>query len=217
MKAINKYLLTLAAVAATGSAQAAITSYTGNLDQFYNASLFQGNSYGAAPAGAVADIDFVLTIDSVGDNLNSATLLLTGTHSTFGTTLGNSQKTEFTFTNAEFDLSGGSLAGGILTLGGGAPNPGDTLSGNSFSASLLSGSASCEDGNGGDCTASYNPDFLDGLTFTGSELSMNWVSDSGWTGWMVAGDASISAVPVPAAAWLFGSAIIGLAGAKRRK
>jgi len=33
----------------------------------------------------------------------------------------------------------------------------------------------------------------------------------------VAGDLTLTAVPVPAAAWLFGSALVGLAGIKRRK
>jgi hypothetical protein len=43
------------------------------------------------------------------------------------------------------------------------------------------------------------------------------VSRAGWGVEQVRMDVQVSAVPVPAAAWLFGSALLGLAGFKRRK
>ena len=47
-------------------------------------------------------------------------------------------------------------------------------------------------------------------------FQLNGVKDDGYYGWAVrAGD--VSAVPVPAAVWLFGSGLIGLLGLARRK
>ena len=53
-------------------------------------------------------------------------------------------------------------------------------------------------------------DFSDGIQFNGAKI------DPGGHGWAVrAGD--VSAVPVPAAVWLFGSGLLGLVGMARRK
>ena len=53
-------------------------------------------------------------------------------------------------------------------------------------------------------------DFSDGVQFNGDKI------DPGGHGWAVrAGD--VSAVPVPAAVWLFGSGLLGLVGMARRK
>jgi len=53
-----------------------------------------------------------------------------------------------------------------------------------------------------------------GVNWVFGDTLSNYVSDS--LGYVVGNDASVSTVPVPAAAWLFGSALLGLAGIKRR-
>ncbi len=67
-----------------------------------------------------------------------------------------------------------------------------------------------------------NSGFVDGvntLQFIFVNNSDNSGKNAGFTGLRVemAGTADVSAVPVPAAAWLFGSALMGLASIKRKK
>jgi hypothetical protein len=51
-----------------------------------------------------------------------------------------------------------------------------------------------------------------GLPMIGS-----WSATDGITGNVVSGDLTVSAVPVPAAVWLFGSGLVGFAGLNRKK
>lgn len=74
--------------------------------------------------------------------------------------------------------------------------------------------------------------FWQGATFTGLAAgaysyaiagltNVDWANDnngvSAWGGNLVIPGSSVSAVPVPAAAWLFGSALLGFVGVSRRK
>lgn len=54
-----------------------------------------------------------------------------------------------------------------------------------------------------------------GVNWVFGDTLSNYVS--GDPGYIVGNDASVSAVPVPAAAWLFGSGLLGLIGVARRK
>lgn len=51
----------------------------------------------------------------------------------------------------------------------------------------------------------------------GMPMIGSWSATDGMTGNVVSGDLTVSAVPIPAAAWLFGSGLIGIAGLGRKK
>lgn len=62
----------------------------------------------------------------------------------------------------------------------------------------------------------------DRSAFSGSLVGINHTGSGAYestttSNWQVSGSAAAPAVPVPAAAWLFGSGLLGLAGAARRK
>ncbi len=98
----------------------------------------------------------------------------------------------------------------------------------SNSANRVAGSVNCSSAFTTVC-GNYNYDqlFANNLFFSTDGISSNsemvflFASESRGTRWLARGEGTemsvVSEVPVPAAAWLFGSALIGLVGFKRKK
>ncbi len=127
-----------------------------------------------------------------------------------------------------------------LRTNGGAPALGDALAAGAPAAGniLSSGSATCTNGPAGaggaipnTSCATFNPNDMSALSsdfsflfgvFTPYDIttSISFVSTTGGTGYLLSGEGTAgpaAAVPVPAAAWLFGSALVGLAGIGRKR
>lgn len=83
---------------------------------------------------------------------------------------------------------------------------GQVLTGSPSSPIILTGSTLASDGSGG----------WDAELVSSSNFGSSWGLFSG-TGYTEVWDVSIQAVPVPAAAWLFGSGLLGLIGLVKRK
>jgi hypothetical protein len=119
--------------------------------------------------------------------------------------------------NAEID-AGGNLLGGIIIIGGtvGAANSGTLLTGNltdiGFSE-VVGVSDPLEflfEVTGGDLAGAYGG--TGGTILTGTDFA-GWLGNFANAPFSGASDTfTVSPVPVPAAVWLFGSALLGLAG-----
>jgi len=159
-------------------------------------------SFASTPVNVVTGQTF--TLDLVGTDFNNGTLdgggLNIGFDSSVITVTSVSVNTvdwEFFSTDGTIDNSGGSVNG--ITF-----NSFETRTGNLLFATVEflavgegSSALSLSEFN-------LNPFASGGSAYTGLAFDQ-------------LGSVNVSAVPVPAAAWLFGSALVGLAGVKRRK
>jgi hypothetical protein len=231
---MRKLALAIAiSAAASTAAQAAQTSvFTGTLNSMDAGSSFSaGGAY--ADAAIAPDLDYTLTYVANSGAFVSLSLALDGSFTTVGDPAQPpfSQQT-WTFTNAVYDLgvnqtnSAGfngdwSQMIGDVTGGGGMTGfvPGaSTVSGTGDGTGVACTGGSCESFDGANLVSRFDLDFILDPNNTFAEIShdfqIEFASTSGGTGYALT---SVAAVPVPAAAWLFGSALVGLVGVGRRR
>lgn len=228
---MKKLALAIAITAAAVSAQAQQTSvFTGTLDILETYSGFGGGSWGPSDSPAVSSLDYIVTYTANFGTFQSLTIELNGSLSTAGSpTVPPFAQQTWTFTDALYTINSANVTtsstwspdfstlSGNALVNGGSQSPGAGAAG-----TLTSGTAVC---GGGSC-ASFTPsNFLSQLTLdfaldannTFAEIShslaLDFFSNSGATGYSM----SASEVPVPAAAWLFGTALVGLAGVARKR
>lgn len=132
---------------------------------------------------------------------------------------------------ASFDFNGGGTWVNTYTaasatqsgVAGGGPAPSGTVVGNNITVDLSSFFANWNgtDFSQGTSAATGTVSNVSGNSF---DYTLSWTSlivggaFNGQTGtWTVSGTGTVSAVPVPAAAYLFGSGLIGLVGVARRR
>lgn len=186
---------------------------------------------GTSASAAMLNLDFIDNPDiySSGitvsyDALND-TLSAEGYASTF-TDLSGTQRDIANGTLGTFSLSAiiddaGNFSGGNFTIGGtvGSFNSGTLLSGDLTAFGFESGNPSFEfalNVTGGDAMSLYGNA---GLTLSGmntaTSFAADFVRDFAYSDAKTVVPAAV--VPVPAAAWLFGSGLIGLVGVARRR
>ena len=232
---MKKLALAIAISAAATAAQAQIVaqSFSGSLNFLSTASGFSGG--GVFSPADVQNSLLSYTVDLVYNagtqSVVSMDVTLDGSFGTTGSgTVPPFAQQTWTLTNAVYSIDTAdfttavtnfapdfsSLTGSFAVNGGAlAALPGSSAS------SLTSGSAVC---GGGSCgsfdpnglLSALNLDFVlnpnAGFAVVDSSFAVAFVSTSGNTGY-----AMTSAIPVPAAAWLFGSALVGLAGIGRKR
>ena len=179
-------------------------SFTGNYDDFHNKISGDPTNYWVHPS---SDLDNTYTASPYVDNgppdSDMITMQTAGTRTiTFSQPVVNpvmsllsvgsiTTPVQYHFINTDFN---------ILSVGGGTFDP----SGNGDLTRLSSGILQGIEGHGL-------------IQFVGTYTSISWNVDvdENWHGIQIG--VGSSAVPVPAAAWLFGSGLIGLIGVARRK
>lgn len=223
---MKKLALALAITAAASSANAVVSVVTGTLDTGSSGSAFS-NGGAIAPQTGVVDIDYTASIDvDIINNvavINSATIVLNGTYEALNPPSASWSNNTWAFDNASYDLTaGGSITssfppvivseflfnGGVGATVGTNAGPG---------VAPTSGSLTCTSGYCSitsllnSVTLGFTTDLLNGALVTEDYASIAFGTAN--TTYV----ASASAVPVPAAAWLFGSALVGLAGVGRNR
>ena len=228
---MKKLALAIAVSAAATAAQAQQTTvFTGNLNVLESASAFSGGGYAAQ---GTADIDYTATLVTNFGSFSSLTIELDGNFSTAGAAgVPAFAQNTWTFTDATYLFEAPATTGTSTVIGayeyldGSVDTNGGTAAGGSIGSQisgglLQSGTAVCS---GSTSCSSLEPDDVDYMSFNyyvqfgtfipqSFDLVMEWISPSGGTGYKV----STNPVPVPAAAWLFGSALVGLAGIGRKR
>jgi hypothetical protein len=233
-----KKLALAIAISATASttAQAAVTSvFTGTMDTLSAGSAYAGSTYSEVaydvPQPVANSIDYTYTLVTNFGAFVSASVELNGQFSTLDATgIGQFAENTWTFINAVYDLTGAAtdttasvigayefLDGTVETNGG----VGGSIGAVTATSTLTGGTAVCVGGSCGSLTPgilshsdlNYYVEFGTFLPVD-VDLTVEFVSPSGGTGYIMS---DAAAVPVPAAAWLFGSAILGLAGVSRRR
>jgi hypothetical protein len=207
MRKVLKTALLLAAVGVTSAAQAAVYTITGVLggSSDFGASSFHDASGSSPMVGpTVADIlegpGLFGTYDDVSGALHATGLNINGgaSFSLDGTLL--------------FDADGLLTANSVLNV---------TFTGSSLSDTtlgFLAGFVCC--GSSGFPPNSFRPDGANMiLTLWGADFSGDFLSTGSYTGSQLGMDLRLgmSAAPVPAAVWLFGSGLLGLFGIARKK
>jgi hypothetical protein len=235
---MKRLALAVAISATTAAANAAVVTSTfdGSFVDRLDGSGFTTGTYD--PTLGSVSLDYSLAVDANFGAYVGSRITLNGTITTAGAVgVPKFAQQTFTFTDAVYTITGTGTSAVVP-----APNPtlsyatavgtvdtandvgydGDALqTAGAGNGALTGGTAVCT---GGSCTsfdlnslfaldAAYAVEFG---TFIpqGSDVAINFLSTSGSTGYSLN---SVEAVPVPAAAWLFGSALIGLAGIGRKR
>jgi hypothetical protein len=217
--------LAISSVASYSSAAIQSISVSGNMnDGSAGSAFFAGGAIMAQPGAVDIDYIFDLTVDIVGATANvvSATLTLDGTYQSINPPTGAFADNTWDFDNAVYDVSAGSVVTTFppvitsdFTFNGGvgatvATNQGAGLSPTSGSLNCIAGYCGLSPLLRG-IETSASIDLLNGAAVTAGPMVISFGTTS--TTYV----ANTSAVPVPAAAWLFGSALIGLAGIGRKR
>ena len=193
-----------------------------------NAGLFSGNASLAFASHNAELADLTLTDGTVAltaqvNNYANAVMDKAGGDGTFGALPGG----QFVFDFGSL-TQGGTGVFGLLSLTNLVSGPSDALgadfdiNGGSFSLGQFTSFSGLEAGNGRTMSVGFNP-LVAGLFEQVVRINLFGENVSGFHGSLgtfeltLRADVQTSAVPVPGAMWLFGSALAGIAGLRRRK